>query len=64
MMWEQEKVGWVKGNDKQVRVAKDEEYGGGIAGWRTFGCYMLVESFVLKRNDGSLVLTYEFRHTH
>ncbi|XP_074274721.1 uncharacterized protein LOC141598827 [Silene latifolia] len=64
MMWEEERVGWVKGKEgKQVRVVKDEEYGG-VIGWRSFGFYVLVESFVLKRNDGSIVMTYDFMHTH
>ncbi|TQD75209.1 hypothetical protein C1H46_039250 [Malus baccata] len=40
-----------------------EEFGG-VYKWRKFGCYVLVERFVLKRMDGSLVLTYDFRHTH
>ena len=61
MVWEEERGGWVKGKDKQVRVVKEEEYGGM---WTSYGCYVLVESFVLRRNDGSSVLTYEFRHTH
>ncbi|CAO2830084.1 unnamed protein product [Amaranthus hypochondriacus] len=63
MMWEQERVGWVKGEEKNVRVVKDEEYAG-IGEWTSFGCYVLVESFVLKRNDGSVLLTYDFRHAH
>ncbi|KAF8039151.1 hypothetical protein BT93_B1640 [Corymbia citriodora subsp. variegata] len=29
-----------------------------------FGCYVLVESFVLKRKDGTEVLAYDFTHTH
>lgn len=40
-----------------------EEFGG-VGEWRKFGCYVLVERFVLKRMDGSLVLTYDFKHTH
>lgn len=63
MMREQERVGWVKGEEKQVRIVKEEEYGG-ITGWISFGYYVLVESFVLKRNDGSLVLMYDFSHTN
>lgn len=61
MVWEEERGGWVKGKEKQVRVVKEEEYGGM---WTSYGCYVMVESFVLRRNDGSLVLTYDFRHTH
>ncbi|XP_074274720.1 uncharacterized protein LOC141598826 [Silene latifolia] len=64
IMWEEERVGWVKLiEDKQVRVVKEEVYEG-VNGWRNFGCYVLVESFVLKRNDGSIVMTYDFMHTH
>ncbi|GAB4841853.1 hypothetical protein Ancab_039376 [Ancistrocladus abbreviatus] len=61
--WEQERAGWVKGKEKHERVVRTEEYGG-IGWWRKFGLYMLVERFVLKRMDGSLVFTYEFKHTH
>ncbi|KAL2904867.1 Phosphoglucosamine mutase, partial [Bienertia sinuspersici] len=42
MMWEQERVGWVHGNEKQVMVARMERYTGGDS-WREFGCYVLVE---------------------
>ncbi|KAJ8448191.1 hypothetical protein Cgig2_025115 [Carnegiea gigantea] len=63
MTWEQERVGWVHGNEKQVMVARMEKYQGGDS-WQKFGCYMLVEQFVLKRLDRSLVLTYDFNHTN
>ncbi|XP_021865375.2 uncharacterized protein [Spinacia oleracea] len=64
MMWEQERVGWVSGNQKkQVMVARTEAYTGADL-WKKLSCYVLVERFVLKRLDGSLVLTYEFKHTH
>ena len=39
-----------------------EEFGG-IGGWKKFGCYVLVERFVLKRLHGSLVLNYDFKYT-
>ncbi|WOH07763.1 hypothetical protein DCAR_0727197 [Daucus carota subsp. sativus] len=52
MKWEEETVGWVV-----------EEFRGGAEGWRKFGCYVLVERFVLKRMNGSLVMTYDFKHT-
>lgn len=63
MKWEQERGGWreVKGN--VVKVNRVEEFLG-FGDWNKFGCYILVERFVLKRMDGSLVLTYEFKHTH
>ncbi|KAM5567569.1 hypothetical protein ABKV19_015573 [Rosa sericea] len=61
--WEQQRFGWNGGNERKVRVKKVEEFGG-MGRWKKFGCYVLVERFVLKRMDGSLVLTYGFRHTH
>ena len=63
MKWEQERAGWVGGEDRQARVKRVEEFGG-IGGWRKFGCFVLVERFVLKRMDGSLVMTCDFKHTH
>ncbi|XP_061340753.1 uncharacterized protein LOC133287201 [Gastrolobium bilobum] len=63
MKWEQERVGWIASNERQERVVRVEEFGG-TNKWEKFSCYLMVESFLLKRMDGSLVLTYEFRHTH
>ncbi|KAJ7954014.1 DUF1262 family protein [Quillaja saponaria] len=63
MKWEQERVGWLGGKEKQVRINRTEKFEG-TNGWKKFGCYVLVERFVFKRLDGSLVLTYEFRHAH
>ena len=63
MKWEQERAGWVGGNERHVAVKRVEEFGG-IGGWKKFGCYVLVERFVLKRLHGSLVLNYDFKHTH
>ncbi|KAK4834848.1 hypothetical protein QYF36_001345 [Acer negundo] len=65
MNWEEERFGWVRGNERQVSVKREEQFGGGsVHGWKKFGCYMLVERFVLKRMDGSFLLTYDFKHTH
>ncbi|KAL0001203.1 hypothetical protein SO802_014984 [Lithocarpus litseifolius] len=61
MKWEQERVGWVGGNDRQVSLKGVEEFGG-TGRWGKFGCHILAERFVLKRMDGSRVLTYEFNH--
>ncbi|KAJ4962043.1 hypothetical protein NE237_021953 [Protea cynaroides] len=61
MRWEQERVGWVGGKEKQVRVDRVEEFQGGKNGWKKYSCYVLVERSVFKRMDGSLLLTYEFR---
>ncbi|KAF8364818.1 hypothetical protein HHK36_033204 [Tetracentron sinense] len=63
MRWVQEKGGWVDGEDRDVKVERIEEFEGEM-GWKRFGCYVLVESFVLRRIDGSLLLTWDFRHTH
>lgn len=64
MKWEEERVGWVGGDERVVRVHRVEEFGGGDEEWKKFGCYVLVERFVLKRMDGSLVMTFDFKHTH
>ncbi|KAI4357907.1 hypothetical protein L6164_001824 [Bauhinia variegata] len=63
MRWEQERVGWSGGKGRQGRIEKVEEFGG-TERWNKFGCYVLVERFVLTRMDGSLVLTYDYKHTH
>ncbi|XP_015937013.1 uncharacterized protein LOC107462817 isoform X1 [Arachis duranensis] len=63
MKWEQERGGWMGRNKRQERIIREEKFGGAIK-WENFGCYVLVESFVLKRMDGSFVLTYGFRHTN
>lgn len=63
LKWEQERVGWVAGDEREVRLERAEEYKG-TGGWRSFGCYVLVESFLLRRMDGSVVLTYEFKNAN
>ncbi|KAF7113089.1 hypothetical protein RHSIM_RhsimUnG0162000 [Rhododendron simsii] len=64
MKWEEERGGWVREEKRQVKVNRTEEFGGIGGVWSKFGCYVLVERFVLKRMDGSVVLTYDFKHTH
>ncbi|KAK1423181.1 hypothetical protein QVD17_18476 [Tagetes erecta] len=64
MRWEVEKVGWVGGGEKRIERVKREVKFEGIGGWKSFGCYVLIERFVLKRMDGSLVLTYDFAHSN
>ncbi|XP_059446837.1 uncharacterized protein LOC132178416 [Corylus avellana] len=59
--WEEGRVGWVGGKEKHVTLKRVEEFGG-KGEWRKFGYYVLVERFVVKRMDGSLVLTYDFKH--
>ncbi|CAJ1932158.1 unnamed protein product [Sphenostylis stenocarpa] len=61
MNWEQERVGWDGGKEKAIRVKKVEEFKG-TNGWKKFACYVLVETFVLKALDESVVLTYAFKH--
>lgn len=62
MKWEQMRAGWVDVAGREVSV--NERYFNG-SGWRRFGCYVLVERFVLKRmTTGSLVLAYDFCHIH
>ncbi|XP_031123378.1 uncharacterized protein LOC116026072 [Ipomoea triloba] len=61
MKWEQERGGW-SGGERELKVKRTEE-NGQFGVWREFGCYILVERFVLKRMDGSLVMTYSFRHS-
>ncbi|XP_023771692.1 uncharacterized protein LOC111920354 [Lactuca sativa] len=64
MRWEEEKVGWVDGGDNRIHMVTREEKFEGSGGWKRFGCYVLVERFVLKRMDGTLVMAYDFRHIH
>ncbi|XP_030514215.1 uncharacterized protein LOC115728035 [Rhodamnia argentea] len=66
MKWEEKRVGWVNGDEKHhVKVNRVEEFDGGDGGeWKRFGCYVLVERFVLRRMDGSPVLAYDFKHPH
>ncbi|XVF18593.1 hypothetical protein REPUB_Repub11eG0036400 [Reevesia pubescens] len=62
MKWLQEEGGWFNGGESEVRVEREEEIRSEY-GWRRFACYMLVESFNLRRMDGTLVLRCDFRHT-
>ncbi|KAL8161408.1 hypothetical protein V2J09_012897 [Rumex salicifolius] len=60
ILWEEERFGWCDGNEKQVCFGMSL----GKEDWSQFGCYLLVERFSLKRMDGSLVLSFDFNHTH
>ncbi|XP_065852084.1 uncharacterized protein [Euphorbia lathyris] len=60
MKWEEVRFGW--SGEKEVRVKRVDEFGGEGHQWKRFGCYVLVERFVLKRMNGSLVLTNDFKH--
>ncbi|XVE53110.1 hypothetical protein DITRI_Ditri02bG0178100 [Diplodiscus trichospermus] len=61
--WLQEEGGWYNGEVSEERIEREEEIRSEY-GWRRFACYMLVESFNLRRMDGTLVLRHDFRHTH
>ncbi|XP_052198231.1 uncharacterized protein LOC127805510 [Diospyros lotus] len=63
MRWEQQRAGWTSSGTGLVRVSRTEEFAGS-GGWKKYGCYLLVERFVLKRMDGSLSLARDFKHTH
>ncbi|WOK97696.1 hypothetical protein Cni_G06404 [Canna indica] len=56
--WEESIVGCNGGGDEKVE--RVEEYRGGVGGWKRFGCYVLVERFVLRRMDGNEVLMVDF----
>lgn len=60
--WVEEAGGWVNGAEREVRVERVEQITS-ESEWERFGCYVLVESFVLRRMDGGLVLKWDFRHT-
>ncbi|KAL0450394.1 UNVERIFIED_CONTAM: hypothetical protein Slati_1595800 [Sesamum latifolium] len=62
MRWMQETRGWFDG-ERDVRVSGSKEIGSSGNGWRKFCCYVLVESFVLRRMDGSLLINFSFRNT-
>ncbi|CAA0199446.1 unnamed protein product [Arabidopsis thaliana] len=61
MKWEEERFGW-KIEPQRAVVKKSERFNGGGSNWKSYGCYVLVESFELRRKDKSLVLTFEFKH--
>ncbi|XP_010476352.1 PREDICTED: uncharacterized protein LOC104755636 [Camelina sativa] len=63
MKWEEERFGWSKkSNELRSSIKISERFEGGSSQWKSYKCYVLVESFELKRTDGSLVLMYEFTH--
>ncbi|CAM8879021.1 unnamed protein product [Rhodiola kirilowii] len=64
MKWEEKRVGWNEGGGKIMVEAIEELSGSSRGEWSRFGCYVLVERFELKRMDGSLVISFDFYHTH
>lgn len=66
MRWELERGGWVAGDEDEERIERVERCDvEGLQGrqWDKFECFMLVETFVLTRMDGSVALSYQFSHT-
>ncbi|BAT05418.1 uncharacterized protein [Oryza sativa Japonica Group] len=63
MKWELERGGWVAGNGDVESIERGERREARPGQWDKFGCYLLLESFVLRRMDGSVALTCGFRHT-
>ncbi|KAF8104578.1 hypothetical protein N665_0171s0080 [Sinapis alba] len=61
MKWEEERFGW-KSDPQRAVVERSEKFDGGGSNWKSYKCYVLVESFVLRRTDESVVLTFEFKH--
>ncbi|CAN1296166.1 hypothetical protein LINPERPRIM_LOCUS23052 [Linum perenne] len=66
MKWEEERVGWRKNAAAGlVKLMKRVEFeGGAVKIWKRFGYFVLVERFVLRRIDGSFLMSYEFKHLH
>lgn len=62
MKWEQKRGGLLDGVKGQERVVRKEDFGGN-GQWKGFGCYVLVENFVIRRLDGNLLMAYDFWHT-
>ncbi|XP_021763491.1 uncharacterized protein LOC110728152 [Chenopodium quinoa] len=59
--------GWMENQEDDVRVERVEEIGRRRREnmkWKRFGCYVLVESFLVRRIDGILIMKYNFKHTH
>ncbi|WZZ83476.1 hypothetical protein YC2023_104048 [Brassica napus] len=61
MKWEEERFGW-KSDSQRAVVKRSDKFDGGGSNWKSYKCYLLVESFVLRRMDETVVLTFEFKH--
>ncbi|CAE5957376.1 unnamed protein product [Arabidopsis arenosa] len=61
MKWEEERFGW-KSKPQRAVVKRSERFDGGGSNWKSYRCYVLVESFELRIMDESLVLAFEFKH--
>ncbi|CAA0833037.1 Protein of unknown function (DUF1262 [Striga hermonthica] len=62
MRWEDERRGWVSGDEeRQMRVERVDKFkGSGV--WTELGCYVLVARFSLKAIGEELVMWCEYRH--
>ncbi|CAO2825472.1 unnamed protein product [Amaranthus hypochondriacus] len=59
--------GWIEDQEHDVRVQRIDRFrrkGKGDRRWKRFGCYVLVETFLIRRIDGILIMKYNFKHTH
>lgn len=63
MKWEQERFGWVGGEERQVKINRTEEFKES-GEWTELKCYVLVERFSFKRMCGSPVMACDFKHCH
>ncbi|CAI9109969.1 OLC1v1009918C1 [Oldenlandia corymbosa var. corymbosa] len=62
--WLQDNRGWFdSGAGKDVVRVRGENVIHTDKGWRKFASYVLVESFILRRMDGNLVINFNFRNT-
>ncbi|GAB4831775.1 hypothetical protein Ancab_005787 [Ancistrocladus abbreviatus] len=63
----EEERGWIDGGGGCSEVVdlsvEERRRRGSNNRWRRFGCYILVESFLVRRMDGVLIMKYNFRHT-
>lgn len=64
MRWVEEDGGRPCGGGGREKVVRVREEVRRMEAWERMKCYVLVESFCLRRLDGRLLLRYEFRHTH
>ncbi|XP_028778043.1 uncharacterized protein LOC114734589 [Neltuma alba] len=62
MRWVEEEGGRPCGRERVVKVREQVRRLEGSE-WQKLSCYVLVESFCLRRLDGRLLLKYDFRHT-
>lgn len=46
MKWEQERFGWVGGEERQVKINRIENFDESLRSWSELKCYVLVESSI------------------